>query len=88
MVFFTYVAYFLFPFFTFSVEFNARVNEEKTSMLSGKNLGRFINRHSTFSTVEFDARVNEENRLKVQKNLGRFSNIHSTFSILKKEKRV
>ena len=88
MVFFTYVAYFLFPFFTFSVEFNARVNEEKTLMLSGKNLGRFINRHSTFSTVEFDARVNEENRLKVEKNLGRFSNMYSTFSILKKEKRV
>ena len=57
-------------------------------MLSGKNLGRFINRHSTFSTVEFDARVNEENRLKVEKNLGRFPNMHSTFSILKKEKRV
>ena len=57
-------------------------------MLSGKNLGRFIDRHSTFSTVEFDARVNEENRLKVEKNLGRFPNMHSTFSILKKEKRV
>ena len=88
MVFFTYVAYFLFPFFTFSVEFNARVHEEKTSMLSGKKLGRFIDSHSTFSTVEFDARVNEENRLKVEKNLGRFPNMHSTFSILKKEKRV
>lgn len=78
----------------FNVEFNATVNEEKTSRFSDKNLDGFPNMHSAFSTlnfnifiVEFNVRVMEEKTTKFsEKNLDEFPNMHSRFATLKKEK--